>query len=286
MLHSRFFRLTVIALIASLVIEALFSALPPTQAQGDATPQATASTAPSADDSDELPILLSLSGRIQEITATSIRINDMVVLIPAGTALPAGIRVGVVITIRANLRNDDTLTIITVMLGTPTPTPEPTDEATDEPTDEATAQATPLATAVATTDVTPITVVIPGCDKPKQQLAVLVSTTFDVSYAEVVGWRCKGFTFGVIARAYLLVITGEDEGKNLTVAIILNLRAAGKRWSLIIIELDVHPQPEDMIIAVSGGQVVIVANCQYLKKHSKKFYNKYCKKPKKPKKKK
>ncbi len=54
---------------------------------------------------------------------------------------------------------------------------------------------------------------------------------------------------------------------------------------MIIIELDVHPQPESMVIVVSGGQVVIVGDCKYLKKYNKKFYNRYCKKPKKPKKK-
>ncbi len=207
--HSRFFRLTGIVLMMVLFMEALFSALPPTQAQGGATPQATASAVLGSDDSDELPILLSLSGRVQEITAASIRINDMVVLIPTGTALPVGIQVGTVITIRANLRNDDTLTIVTVTLGTPTPSPEPTAEETDEPTEEATQAATPVAAPAATTEVTPVAVVIPGCDKPKQQLAVLISTGFDVPYAEVVGWRCKGYTLASLRAPTCWLLPGQ-----------------------------------------------------------------------------
>ncbi len=283
MKRNRFFGPIGILLAAVLVLEALFSAVPPTQAQDSATP--IASSVPGADDSDELPVLLSVSGRVQEITATTIKINDLVLLIPTGTALPADIAVGMIITIRANLRNDDTLVIITVALGTPTPSPTPEEDDEEEPTEEPTTPVvTPPATAPATPDF-PV-VVIPDCDKPNQRLAVLVSATYDVPYVEVVSWRCKGFTFGVIARAYLLVITSEGEGPNLTVPYILSLRMTGRRWSIIIIELNLHPQPDSLVIVVTSGQVVIVRDCKYLKKGNKKLYNKFCKKPKKPKKKK
>jgi hypothetical protein len=285
--QSTSFRWISILLLSMLFVEALFNAIPVSQAQDNATPQASTSpTQTGNDDSDDLPIVVKLSGKIQELTVKSVRINDMVVLLPSGFVLPSGIKVGTIITINANLHNDDTLVIMTLTPGAETPTPTPTDEAVEEPTEEATIQptlpATEVVTPVATLPVT--TIVIPGCDKPKQQLAVLVSTTFDVPYADVVGLRCKGFAFGVIARAYLIAISGQDEGKTITVITVLNLRLKGRHWSIIIIELDVHPTPESLIIVVGPGAAVTLPDCRALKKWDKKLFDKYCKKPKKPKK--
>jgi hypothetical protein len=297
MKRSSSFRWISILVLGALLVEALFNSILPGQAQENATPtpQATASAMPiSGDDSDELPMMVKLSGRVQEISTKAIRINDMVVLLPLGFVLPGSIRVGTVITIRANLRNDDTLIIISLIIGLETPTATPTDAATVEPTDEPTAQPTPTATRLATQVATllptmvatlPVTViVIPGCDKPRQQLALLVSSTFDVPYAEVVAWRCKGFSFGVIARAYLLVVSGEGQGNPVSVILILNLRLQGKRWSIIIIEVGVRPEPDSLIIIISQSGTVVVPNCRLLKKWNKKLYEQYCKKPKKPKK--
>ncbi len=291
MSRSTIFRWLSIVAVAAVMLDGLFSAIPATLAQDAQTPQATGSVTPGTDDSDELPVLLNLTGKIQAISGATLQINNVSLVIPAGMALPAGVQIGTLVTIRANLRNDDTISIITITLGAPTPTPTATEAAdqTEEATPQATEQATQSAVAQATSAATPAGTVagplIVGCDKPKQQLAVFISTTYDVPYTEVVGWRCKGFTFGVIARAYLLVIAGQVEDKEISVTNVLNLRTTGNRWSVIIVVLGVHPRPESLIIVVAAGnQVVFIVDCRYLKKG--KLNNKYCKKPKKPKKKK
>ena len=293
--HTRLMRLISALILLAFGAETLFDAAPITQAQGGATPPATAQATPAApiagnDDSDELPVYVNITGRVQTITTTIVRINDLDIVIPPGMAVPATIKVGVVVTLRGNLRNNDSISLVVIGLGTPSPTPTAieTEEAddTEDATPAATAAATltapaatPLATAAATGQPTNVPLVIAGCDKPNQRLATFVSTTYSVSYADVVKWRCKGYTFGVIARGYLLVIAGQEEGRVVDVATIFDLRTRGSRWSVIIVTINVHPNPNALVIVVNtGGQVVVIVDCKYYKKH------KDCKKPKKPKK--
>ena len=70
----------------------------------------------------------------------------MILIIPGGMTLPTGIQVGKVASIRGNLRDDDTITIITIVVGyhLPTPTPVGTD----------TSQVTPAATELGTIEPT------------------------------------------------------------------------------------------------------------------------------------
>src|SRR5258708_37790327 len=103
--RSSSFRWVCILALGALLTQALFSTILPSQAQDNVTPtpQVSASpTPPGGDDSDELPVLIKLSGKIQELTEKSIRINDMLVLLPPGFVVPGGIQVGTIITIHAN----------------------------------------------------------------------------------------------------------------------------------------------------------------------------------------
>ncbi len=73
---------------------------------------------------------------------------------------------------------------------------------------------------------------------------------------------------------------GQEEGRVVDVATIFDLRTRGSRWSVIIVTINVHPNPNGLVIIVNtGGQAVVLVNCKYFKKY------KDCKKPKKPKKK-
>jgi hypothetical protein len=246
----------------------------------------------SMDDSGELPILLNISGQVQTISQTAIGINNLTILVPDSVPLPVGIRIGTTVTVRANLCNDDSIAAGAIVAGIPTATPVPPEDAgTEEAAQEATSADTivaPTANGSAPPDLTARPDAspspIPGCDKPGQPLAALIATGYGVPYAEVVGWHCKGFAFGVIARAYLLVITGEGDGKHVTAATILTLRQAGKRWSAIMLELDVQPDPQSLVIGINGNQIGPNVDCKSLKKRNKQLFDQHCKKPKPPKK--
>ncbi len=283
-MRSRTFPVLSVLLIIALLLEIMFNAPLSSQAQSSPTAPATTSA---ADDSDELPVLVNLTGKVQAITATTLRINDTIVIIPSTYVLPSSIQVGVLVTIRANLHNDDTIIIISLLIGAPTPTPVETEEPeTPEPTLQVTSAPTltsppPTATAQPTI----VLPTIPNCGLAKQPLGLLIAATYGIPYAEVIGWHCKGFTFGVIARAYLIVLTGQEQSKPTTIVIILDLRLRGKHWGAIIIILDIYPEPESLIVIINPGQVIVVTwDCNYLKKHNKGLYNKNCKKPKKEKK--
>src|SRR5690348_8741911 len=119
-----------------LAFSVLFAALSPSEAQNasQATPAAT-DNSPAGDDSNDVPIYIDITGFVQEVTPTSVRIGDQVMLIPAGMTLPAGIAVGKAASVRGNLRNDDTIIIIVIApgyhLATPTPMPTATQAATE-----------------------------------------------------------------------------------------------------------------------------------------------------------
>jgi hypothetical protein len=83
--------------------------------------------------------------------------------------------------------------------GTPTPavTPPPGENTPIAPT------VTPLPVTIAPT-YWPTPWDDDRCDQPDHPVALQLAQAFGVSYDEIIGWHCRGFGFGEIARAYLL----------------------------------------------------------------------------------
>lgn len=244
------------------IVSLLLTSVPMSQAQSTATttPGVT-STPDNADDSDELPIYVNITGTVQEITATSLRISDQVILIPPGMVLPPGITKGKPVSLRGNLRNDDTIIIIVIVPGYRLPTATPTGTATVTPLPTLTL--TPSLVPTATPNVTPqpTSTAISGCNKSGQRLALLISAAYGIPYAQVVTLHCRGYSFGVIARLYLVVFTGEADGKTISLDNILLLRERGTRWSVIIVLLDVQPDTTVIVFVINGGNVTFIINC-------------------------
>jgi hypothetical protein len=78
-----------------------------------------------------------------------------------------------------------------------------------------------------------------------QPVARRLALAFGVTYEEIMGWHCRGFGFGEIARAYLL-----DEYGTLTLEDIFNLRLSGVGWGQIMNNADVSPSE------LAPGQVI------------------------------
>ncbi len=180
-----------------------------------------------ADDSSALPILLSLSGPVQASTLSAIRINDLIVRIPAEVSLPATVQAGSLVTIRGDLCNDDTILASTVISGV---------------------ALSPLISTAPASSGTSTTAPPSACDASDQPLAALLSTSYTVPYADIVGWYCKGFAYGVIARAYRLAIIAAGQNKPIAVADILAQRLAGKGWASLIAQLEIRIPPESGLI--------------------------------------
>ncbi len=232
-----------------------------------ATAIGTATPGGTGDDSDQLPIYINISGIVQTITATSITISGQTILIPPGMQLPSGVQVGQPASLRGNLRDDDSIVIILIVAGYHLPTPTPGPTGTPAPTAASTAVSTALPTVSATLAATqsgtqePEGTAEPGCDKPGQKLAVLISTAYAVPYSQIVKLHCEGYHFGVIARAILIVIAGGDEGKNFTVGDVLGRRGEGDDWNAIIIIFGVQPDSTIVILVIDGGQVSFFTDC-------------------------
>ncbi len=222
------------------------------------TQQATG-TPSGTDDSDELPIYMNIIGYVQALTQTNLKVNGLTILIPAGMTLPSQIGVGKVVSLRGNLRDDDTVTLITIVIGYHLPTPTPVPSATPVATMSATQQPTLQATEPET--VPPTLPAAADCSKPRQSLAVMISAAYRVTYNEAIRLHCKGYSFGTIARAYLLVFAGKDAGKDLAVDDILVLRLKHHRWSVIIIILGVRPDSTLVILVFDGGRAMVLFNC-------------------------
>jgi len=122
--------------------------------------------------------------------------------------------------------------------------------------------AAPTATFVPTQLPTPTAVVLPtrtapgsvpatqsarcGDNEPDSQpVARRLALAFGVTYEDIMGWHCRGFGFGEIARAYLL-----DEYGTLTLEDIFNLRLSGVGWGQIMNNADVSPSE------LAPGQVI------------------------------
>ena len=248
-----------------LAFSVLFAAFSPSLAQSTSTGGAT------SDDSDDLPVYINITGYVQELTATGLKINDQTIIIPAGMTLPAGIVVGKVASLRGNLRNDDTIIIIIIAPGYHLPTVSPTPVATAVGTPPGTPMPTMAATEPEGTEAPPGTPVA-GCNKPGQKLALMLSAAYAIPYQQIADLHCKGYHYGEIARAYLLVITGDDEGKNITVPVVLDLRGKHHRWSEIIIILAVQPDSSLIIFVIDGGHATFFVDCGGKDNHKQSRY--------------
>ena len=190
--------------------------------------------ADSATDAEDFDVLLEITGVIESITPQSNSVS--IVLLTDGTSLlvnPAtqgagGLEPGQTITVIASLEDDDQLVAKTITMGT----------ATAVPTAPATVPATPPATVPATVPATLPATVTADCGGNNQHpVATRLANAFDVSYDEIMGWHCKHFGFGEIAKAYLLKKqTGKPAGD------FLAMRTAGKGWGQIIKEEGVKPK--------------------------------------------
>jgi hypothetical protein len=76
-------------------------------------------------------------------------------------------------------------------------------------------------------------------------VATRLAEVLKVPYAEIMGWHCKGFGFGEIARAYLVARTGK-----MTVQQVFDARKAGKGWGEILKEAGIDPKD------VAPGQIM------------------------------
>ncbi len=257
------FRTLSLLLVAVFVLVGVANPISAQQSTG--TPQVGTQTAP--DDSDELPMYINVIGFVQAVTPTTLTINGLTIIIPTGMALPDGVAVGKVVSLRGNLLNDDTIKILFIVAGyhLPTATPMPTATATAAATELGTVEPTAAATAAGTEEPAStseaVGVVIAGCDKPGQKLGLVVSAAYNVAYSEVVRLHCLGHSFGTIARAYLLVVAGKDSGTSVTVDIVLMLRTKHNRWRMIIIMLNVRPDSTLIILIIDGGHASVFIDC-------------------------
>jgi septal ring-binding cell division protein DamX len=197
----------------------------PVRAQGEVTPTASATS------DDDLDVRIEITGEIKSITPQSVSVS--ILTFTDGTEVkinPASqgaddLEPGMTITVIASLDDDDdqpVAKIITLQVATAAPTTP----ATVAPTAPATVPATAPATQQATCG--------SGNTHP---VASRMADEFGVSYDEIMGWHCKGFGFGEIAKAYLLAKkTGKLPGDYFA------MRSAGKGWGNIFKEEEVKPR--------------------------------------------
>jgi hypothetical protein len=201
-----------------------------------ATPVIIACGGASPDDSDELPIILNITGEVQAVTDTTAQINGLTVQFPGGVPAQSGAST----TIRANLCNNDLLIALAPSDAIPTSTPAGTP--------------IPRSTIIAALPTLPVLNATPaGCDAIQQPLAALLAESYQVEIADVTGWRCRGFTFGVIARAYALT----ESGKSVPVETVLQLRAGGNRWQAITDALRATAIPPTNIPAAATATICV-----------------------------
>jgi hypothetical protein len=223
-------------------------------------PTAAQTNAQGADQADDFPIFLNITGVVTAISPTSLTVDNLVITVPSGLPLPPGITVGTTITIYARLTEDDIVIAITIFVGAPSPTPPPTlppgvtptatleptvtpiytptPEVTFTPTPSGTLTATPAITGTPGVTLTPP--IIKGCGLPKAILALTIAEAYGIPLDELEFWHCNGHAYGVIARAYAIVFGSKKAGT--TVAIVLDAKKKGKKWTTIIVEVDSSPE--------------------------------------------
>jgi len=197
-----------------------------------------------AEGNDDFNVTLTLTGTVVQVTSNTIILTDGTTLriIAGKTSLPANLGPGVVITIVAEIDDEDLVAITITITLEGTPTAEPTTAPTVEPTVEPTVAPTVEPTVEPTTEPTVVPTMAADCGGNTQQpVALRLSNALGVTYDEIMGWHCKGYGFGEIARAYLLAKNSAGDANPLTVDGIFALRASGQGWGQIVKASGVSP---------------------------------------------
>jgi hypothetical protein len=235
--------------------------------------QAASSSTP-----EDFPVGVKLTGTITALTSKSISLDDgsTVTVNKATEGLDADIKVGVLVTISAEV-DDEELVAKSISLG------QPTDDVAAPPQDS-----TPEATAVATTsspeknngkgkgndnqgndnqgnngkgpkdkgkddskgqgnsnknnkdkqnDKGKPTKEVAAClANLKHPVALRLATLLDLSYTEIMTWHCNGVGFGEMTRAHLVA-----KKLGMTIDQVLALRKGGKGWGKILHDASISP---------------------------------------------
>ena len=219
----------------------------PTYAQSNTTSSTTTS--------DDVQVNLTITGVVKSVGPNSLTLNDdLVITIPAGTSIPAEVVVGVTITVTGQVSNDTFVAIdITIGSVAAAATAEPTEEATTAATVTATLTGTAAATATAAATTAGTQVASCGSDNT-QPVAQRLANFFKVSYSEIMGWHCKGFGFGEIAKAYALALATANTANAQTAAQIFALRQGGEGRGQIMKQFTISPHQLAPGLAIRGGK--------------------------------
>jgi len=251
---------------ASLVLMMLLSLFITQANSTDAQAATTTIVTPTATgDGDTFNVFIEVSGIVKLITIQSpsvsiITLDDgITILVNPATTIGTPIVIGQAITIAAAPIDDNdagpNFVAKSVTISTPTPTPVVTTAttlpataiATSVATMPTTTVATLPATAVPTLSATAAATLLANCGSGNTQpVAERLANAFGVSYTEIMGWHCKGFGFGEIARAYLLA----QKGHKLTVTQVFALRSDGQGWGNIVKGSGISPSE------LAPGQVI------------------------------
>jgi PT repeat len=210
------------------------------------SPLTVAQGAPTATlDPDDEVVRIEIVGEVESVSATELRFVDGTQVIIRGLPIPPGVRPGITIRIVVYFDGDQLILIeITIVIGggTPEPTLEPTLEPTVEPTVEPTLEPTVEPTVEPTLEPTIEPTLEPtieptfdaSCPEARgaHPVGLRLAEAFGVSYEEIMSWKCLGYGFGEIAKAYVLAAES-----GLTVVEIFALRASGLGWGQVVREV-------------------------------------------------
>lgn len=85
------------------------------------------------------------------------------------------------------------------------------------------------------------------CERDDHPLGERLAATFDVPYAEIMGWRCEHFGFGEIIRAYTLALLTDDP-----VEAYFALKASGVGWDAIVREAEAAVEDVPVPVVIPG----------------------------------
>jgi hypothetical protein len=192
---------------------------------------------PTIDPMEDPTVEIELEGVVTFVDATTIVLTDGTLIRVGGIPIPPEVVPGVTVRILARFEGDELFLLeIVVFAATPTmtatitPTLDPSITPTITPTVEPTASATITPTLEATVEATPEA----SCPEALNDHPVgqRLAATFGVSYEEIMSWKCAGFGFGEIARAYALAAES-----GIPVAEIFGMKTAGMGWGNIVKEI-------------------------------------------------
>lgn len=218
----------------------------PVKAQGGETPETEGDFSAWIPFSGTVVTITTVSGPVTLITLDD---NTVIKVNPATQVSGDELKVGATVTGQASVEDDGLVAKTMVVTAaaaptatlTPTLTPTATSDADVTPT--TTPTLTPTTTASASASAA-------ACGSGNTQpVAARLADAFGVSYDEIMGWFCKGFGFGEIARAYFLA-----EKTGTSVEAIFAMRTAGQGWGQIVKQLGVDPKDLAPGKAISKGK--------------------------------